>query len=302
MRKGKLLAALMLICAISLAGCHSMVPPSSDDLIVYASFYPIYLLASEIARDVPGIEIRCLTQPQAGCIRSYALSDWDRANLAQADALIRGGRNLETFADLGLAGFEVLGGLTLLNETEVLPEGDDEAGHDKGANPWLFLSVEGTIAMTSSLSAGLSALDPVGASKYDSNARSLRSKLRSLQNEIAPARAKVSGTKVAIFHEGLPYVAGDLGLEIAVTIRRESATDLSSTELSEAIEAMRAAGVTVLLIEKQAPDRLLRALSDAGLRVAKIDTMTGHTEADFEVYRRAVLDNASQIERAAGDE
>ena len=97
---GKRIATL--ICALVvllLTGCHPLM--EGEDALptkyVSATFYPLYSLAVNIVKDVPALSLSCLTQPQDGCIRSYELSDWDYRTLMEQDAVIFGGRGLESF-------------------------------------------------------------------------------------------------------------------------------------------------------------------------------------------------------------
>ena len=88
------LAGLALALILLLTGCSPMVEEeNSESLSVYATFYPIYVLAEMVIGGVPDVELHCLVQPQDGCLRSYPMSDWDLSLLAaSADIVIAGGR------------------------------------------------------------------------------------------------------------------------------------------------------------------------------------------------------------------
>ena len=95
----RLAAALILaFVAAALTGCGPLVTDETETLSVYATFWPVYVLTEAVARGVPDVELRCLVQPQDGCLRAYQLSDWDDALLSSgANAVIMGGRGLESF-------------------------------------------------------------------------------------------------------------------------------------------------------------------------------------------------------------
>ncbi len=59
--------------------------------------FRVYALSAPILSGAPGITLKCLVQPQDGCLRNYELSDWDAALLGSADAAILSGRGLESF-------------------------------------------------------------------------------------------------------------------------------------------------------------------------------------------------------------
>ena len=88
--RGKGWIAALLLMALMLSGCRPLVADAPKQLEVYATFYPICALADAVAQGVPDMALHCLVQPQDGCLRSYALSDWDIYMLTSADAVIAG--------------------------------------------------------------------------------------------------------------------------------------------------------------------------------------------------------------------
>ena len=96
-KQAKAFLSMLLAAAVLLAGCHSMVEEGLETKHISATFYPIYALALNIVKDVPGLSLTCLVQPQDGCMRDYELSDWDFSVLAGQDLVLLGGRGLEMF-------------------------------------------------------------------------------------------------------------------------------------------------------------------------------------------------------------
>ena len=79
------LAALLCAClCLPACGCAQ-----EETLTVTATFYPLYLTAINIARDVEGVEIVCLAPPQAGCLHDYQMTAADRCALADSDVVIQ---------------------------------------------------------------------------------------------------------------------------------------------------------------------------------------------------------------------
>ena len=98
MRRRFAIIALILIISVALSGWHRLVEPEYKSISVYATFWPVYALSNAVMKDVPDARLRLLVQPQDGCLRDYALSDWDAAILSRsADAVLMGGRGLESF-------------------------------------------------------------------------------------------------------------------------------------------------------------------------------------------------------------
>lgn len=296
----KRLIALLLCLTLLLSGCSS--PTQNDaekELTIYASFYPVYALTASIVSGVPGLRLHQLVQPQDGCLRNYTLSDWDLYTASNADALILAGSGLESFADTfsslgenGPAVARVMGALVLRTE-----EWGSE--HFSGVNPWLFLSVEGARQLSEAIAANLLELDPLCEELYLSNLHSADERLCALKAEMADILAGASlETPVAVLHEGLFYLAEEWSLNVVTAAERESGDTLSA----EGFETLSQSGARVVLIEKQAPEALVEQLTENGLRVARIDTLsTGNEAMGADGYYTAMKNNARALKAALAD-
>ncbi|MEG1263156.1 MAG: metal ABC transporter substrate-binding protein [Clostridia bacterium] len=295
----KRLMGLCLLAVFALAGCHRMVDEPAS-ITVTASFYPIYALARGITRDVPDLQLTCLTQPQDGCLRSYQLSDWDAAKLQESDALLLGGRGLESFEGMLTGGslpvLTVLDNLSLKGSDAPVPVGDDEASHLAGANPWAWMGVSGAQAMSEAIAQGLIQLDPGNARRYEANLSQVAQALDALKADMAALGC--AGGRVALMHEGLGYFADTLKLTVACVIDREPGTDYEADGLAQALATLEKAQVSTVLIEWQAPARLVSDLEVAGYRVARIDTLSAHAESDADTYEKVMRQNAQSVAQA----
>jgi len=298
------IAALLLL-AMTLCGCRPLVADAPKQLTVYATFYPIYALTQAVTRDVPDLTLRCLVQPQDGCLRSYTLSDWDIYLLASADAVIAGGRGLEAFEQTlfawgegGPAVSAVLYNLELYNRSTSHAQAREDS-HLEGPNPHLYMSVDGAARIIESTAAMLETLDPRYAQTYAGNAARAVERLEVLASQNRALLAPWTGRKVALMNEALIYPAKDYGLETAAWIDRESGEMLYGEELEECLAKLGKSGATVVLIERQAPEALTDALEKAGFRTARIDILSTHREGEgFDTYLQAQRDNAEAIRRA----
>jgi len=100
MKKRMYVLLTLILPALILSGCAPVVKESDvpEDFGIYASFLPVYMLLDLIIdEDIPGMNLHLLIQPQDGCMRSYALSDWDQYVLMNADAVILIGNGFESF-------------------------------------------------------------------------------------------------------------------------------------------------------------------------------------------------------------
>lgn len=308
------LAGLALALILLLTGCSPMVEEeNSESLSVYATFYPIYALAEMVIGGVPDVELHCLVQPQDGCLRSYSMSDWDLSLLAaSADVVIAGGRGLESFEgtlealsdQASILLIEALSGLTLFQEDE---ETDEESTHFDGANPHLYMSVDGAMSIVENIETAMVLLDADHAEDYRSNAAAALSELEALKAEIQQETADCAGQSAAVLNEALVYAAQDYGLEIATTVVRESGERLYDSQLEQCVEMLEQSGAKVVLIERQAPKPFVDELEAAGFAVAQLDVLSTLGETDgaqgyFDALRENARAVAEAFSRAEGEE
>lgn len=294
-----------LLSCLLLVGCGrvSQPPTVEEDPVctVCTSFMPLYALAEPILRDVPDTRLVCLTQPQNGCLRDYALSEWDLQTLAKADMLLLGGRGLESFDTFIQSG--QVPAATLLDGFPLITGGASEAdeSHFSGENPWAFLSPEGAGWIVHSVCACMQLLDPENAQTYTDNLLSALVHIGEAEEAIALALPADSPRPVvALLHEGLPYIAKDLGFTETILVLREPGTELSDNELADALETFRSANCTTAWLERQAPPSLVRALEAAGISVYRMDTCTDLPQDNaFEAYLAALMQNAQTAAKCA---
>ena len=296
MKKRLLAALLAALFMITLSGCDVFVAtPEAQPLRVCASFYPLYALALPLISGVDDISLTCLVRPQAGCPRSYVLSDWDAGILAAQDAVLIAGRGFESF-EAALTGITsgpavviAQSGLTLSKEGVTT----DESTHWEGDNPWLFLSVGGAREITISLTSGLSQLDPDYTETYVHNMDVQMVFFDQLEADIDELMAPYKGAGVAVAHEGLSYLVGSLGLKVSASLKREPGSDPYGNDLVSLMDTLKESGARVVLVEEQAPQNFTEALEAAGYVTARVDTLMTHApDGDARAYTRIMLENA----------
>ena len=306
MRWRRSLLILLLAASLALCGCRALVEDPPESISIYATFYPIYALTDALMADIPNASLRCLVQPQDGCLRRYALSDWDAYVLASsADAVIMGGRGLESFestlfgwGEAGPAMTALLYNLELYNKSVAHAKAETDS-HLTGANPHLYMSVDGAARIVESAAAVLMTLDPMYAETYAANESAALAALEQLREDAHGIVGNVEGKGVVLMNEALIYVAQDYGLRVADWIDRESGENYYETELADCLERLSRSGAKVVMIERQAPKALVDALEGAGYAVARIDILSTHREGEgFDGYIRAQHENATAIAQA----
>lgn len=296
---------IMLVICIILSGCSPIVEPD-ENIRLYATFYPIYALTDRLMDGIPNTELHCLVQPQDGCLRKYQLSDWDIYLLgSSADGVIMGGRGLESFEstlfsleESGPAVSAVLYNLDLYNQDEEAGT-DEDASHLAGANPHLYMSVDGAKMISESIAATLMSFDPDYSEKYSENTEKMALELDALKAQMLNIAGSIAGEPIILMNEALVYVAQDYGLEIAEWFDRESGEALYDSSLEECLEMLSDSEARVILIEKQAPQSFIAALEKAGFSVARIDILSTHREKEgYDGYLQAQISNAHALRSA----
>ena len=308
MRRLRKLCALMtcLCLAAMLAGCRGPANEgATEEISVYATFYPIYAVASMITEDVPDLYLNCLVQPQDGCLRNYALSDWDVALLSSADAVLAGGQGLESFGPtLQLLGEEQMAVTELLYNMELdelTAENTESDGdsHWLDANPHIYMSIKGATEIAGRAAQSMTILDPRYADLYLNNLEKTEERLAALLDEVRAETAGCAGKKVAVLNEALIYAAQNYGLDIALCWDRDSGESMDVATLDALLAALDERGIRVALIEKQAPQGLVEALKGAGIAVAAMDVLsTRRADEGYEGYFAAQRANAAAIREA----
>lgn len=296
----------LLILSSFLCGCEKKEEmPVDTETTVFTTFYPFYAAAQMITKDVPDLNLNCLVQPQDGCIRDYQLSDWDLALLATSDLLIAGGCGLESFENLlyalgndGPAVVPVLYNMELMQKRAVNTQ-DDSQSHWLDPNPHIYMGTDGMSEITKCITESLILLDPDNESTYRKNQEAANEALRKLASEIQDIASGLSSKKVIVLNEALIYAAHEYGLAIDLCLDRESGSDLTGTDLEEYLQMLSGTDAKVILIEKQAPQKLCNALEEAGYRIASMDVLsTRRAEEGSKAYFDALRANAWAVKNA----
>ena len=306
MRRLRKLSAMFVCLCLLLAGCGTK--PAEDapeEISIYATFYPIYAAAAMVAENVPDLRLNCLVQPQDGCLRSYVLSDWDAALLGSADAVLMGGRGLESFEGaLQFAGEDELAVAAVLYNMELIERpaensASDGESHWLDANPHIYLSIDGMIEIAGRIAQSMVLLDPRYEDMYLENLERTEQRLEALEDEARAEVEGLAGQKAAVLNEALVYFAQDCGLELALCWDRDSGESMDANALEELLAALREREIQVVLIEKQAPQSLAEALEGAGIAVARLDVLSTRRAAEgYEGYFAAQRANAAAVREA----
>jgi zinc transport system substrate-binding protein len=261
-------------------------------LRILTSFYPMYVMTLNIAGNVPGVSVECMTEPFTGCLHDYQLTPADLKKLAASDLFIANGAGMENFVEKAVRQAPKL---------RVIEAGKGYPLADNG-NPHIWVSIAGAIAETKAIAKGLEEADPSRAAVYEKNAAAYVAKLEALRQKMHAALDPMKGREIVTFHEAFPYFASEFGLKIAAVVEREPGSEPSAGELAQTIRTIRQYRVRALFAEPQYPAKSAEVIRrETGVPVRILDpAVTGPRDPAQarDAYLRAMEANLQVLTEA----
>ncbi len=281
---------LALLAAIPALSCSRDTTPSGR-FVVAASFYPVYIIAKNVAAGVEGAAVVNITPPVTGCLHDYTLTARDMKRLEGADVLLVNGAGMENFLGAvaekhpSIRVFELSKGIPMLRG-------------DEGANPHVWVAPGNMAAMTRACARALAETDAANAASYGKNAASYIAEIEALRREMHGALDRFRGRPIITFHEAFPYFAAEFGLKIAAVIEREPGTEPSAKEVADTVDLVRKNRIRALFAEPQYPSSAAKTIArETGAVVYTLDpAVTGPD--DNRAYIDIMRKNLAVLEKA----
>ena len=273
--KSAKLLCLVLLSLLMVSGCGanngskptSPTGNSSSTMTIATSFYPIYIFALNVAKDIPNVKVIDMTKPSAGDLHDYAVTPDDMKNLEGAKALIINGAGIEGF----------MGNIT--SQMPDLKIIDTSKGIDLikgpgnvGNNPHLWVSISNAIKQVQTIGDQLALLDPKNAAKYKENTAVYIKKLKVEKDKMHLALDGLKNRDIITFHDAFPYFAKEFNLNIVGVIEREPGSEPSAKDLADTIDMVKRLKVKALLAEPQYSTRAADTIAkETGAKVYTLD-------------------------------
>jgi len=287
----KYFKTISLLIALSSALTSNADAAGKNGLSVITSFYPVYITTLNIAKDVPGINVSNLTQPQTGCLHDYSLTTDDMKKLASADILVINGLGMESFVTEVAKQYPRLKIISLSKGLPVITG-------KNGVNPHVWVSISNAILQAKDLGQALSEYDPAHQGLYIKNADEYAARLGKLRSKMHAELDRFRGRKIVTFHEAFPYFAQEFGFEISAVIERDPGSQPSAKELARTIDIIKKYEIQAIFTEPQYPALSASAIAkETGSKVYTLDpAVTGPDDPD--AYIAIMEKNLSVLKEA----
>ena len=286
-----------------------LLPAASLGETIVTSFYPIWLLALNLADGVPELEVRNLAAPGTGCLHDYQLQTGDMKVLSEADLFLVNGAGMESYLDHVFSAFpdlpvaEAAAGIPLLTETDALTIGENEDDGEINAHIWL--SAANAAVMAENLAKAMEAQFPDRQEKIEDNRKALQARLLALDQELREGLSGLPRKGIITFHEAFPYFARAYGLDIVAVVNREPGETLTPAQLAQLAEAIVALDAPPLFVEPQYEDLSARTLAaETGAAIYTLDPVVTGPEEDVppDYYETVMRRNMETLREALGGE
>ena len=261
----KILVVLTLV-VFTITGCASnkgndnSTKDNDNKIKIVTSFYPMYLLTSNIVKDADNVELINMVDSSTGCLHDYSLTTDNMKLLEDCDIFIVNGAGMESFLDKVIQQKPDLKIVDASEGIELIESNyneDDEHNHNHNHehneeyNPHVWLSVKNAIKQVQNIESKLIEYNPENKNLYSNNTKEYVSQLNELDTKIHTELDKIKNKNIVTFHEAFPYFAKEYKLNIVAVVQREAGSEPSAKELQETIEKIKKLDVKAICVEPQ---------------------------------------------------
>lgn len=318
-----ILASVMIIIVVTLTALtyylnikNKTSNTEDDDIRIVTSFYPVYVLTSNLTDQIKGLKVDSLTDFSAGCLHDYQLTTKDMKLLSGADVFIINGGGMEEYLEDVIKNYPDLTVINLSQGIEML----ESMEHEGDVNPHVWLDPQLYMVQIENGRQGLE--DYIRTSfltnekdnkeiidKLTTNAASYKAKVQEIADEMDQLLYKVKdmseskniSNKVVVFHDSFAYLANKAGLEVVYTLEIHDDTPLSASEIAEVVDIIKEENIHYLFTEDQHDDTISdRIKEETEAEVYIIDSaVTGNASKDS--YLEAMRKNIDTLKKAFED-
>ena len=228
-----------------------------NEILLVASFYPVYIFTLNIVDGIDEITVECMAEQNVGCLHDYQLLSKDARLIADADAFIINGAEMEEFIEDVYLSVENLKVIDSSLNVEILEncgneehhEESESHNHNHNVNSHIWMSVSNVIIQSENIADELASMYPQYKEQIEANKVNLVERLEALDNELKLDSKLLKGKNIITFHESFDYLAKEYSFNVIATVESHEGGEPSAKELAELTEIIKEQNVKVLFTE-----------------------------------------------------
>lgn len=291
------LLAVIALC-FSTAACGGNSTADGDKRPVVLTTFTVL---ADIAKNVAGDHLRVESITKAGAeIHGYEPTPGDIRKAAQADLILDNGLNLEAWFAQFVEGLDVPHAV-VSEGVEVMDISEDS--YQGKPNPHAWMSPKNVQIYADNMAKAFAKLDPSNAGAYESNAKSYKAELQTVQDELVTQLAVLPEQQRALVTcEGaFSYLARDAGLKERYIWAVNAEQQATPQQIARAIEFVKANKVPAVFCESTVSDApMQQVVGAAGTKFGGVLYVDSLSEADGPVptYLDLIRHDAKTITKA----
>lgn len=261
-----ILFALIILFAIIFRPNNKQQGTNNNTKIV-TSFYPIYIITSNIIQNANNVELINMTEENVGCIHNYTLLASDMKKIENADIFVKNGLELEEFMDKIILSYP---NLKIVDSSVQIP---NKIQDGEKTNPHSWTSITNYIKQVEEISKRLCEYNSENTNIYKSNTQNYINTLNELKKEYESNLQNLKGKKAICLNEALEYLAEEVKMEITQVETDHEESTLSADTLKNLINKMKQEKINVILVDINDNLRNAQTLSlETGAKIYKLNS------------------------------
>ena len=302
-----LLAAALVLGALTACGDDSASGAGSDKLDVVAAFYPLQFVAEQVGGDA--VQVKSLAKPGAEP-HDLELNAEQVAQIVDAKVVIY----LEGFQPAVDEAVEQQGGDRAFDVSTAVPLLDASAGHEHegepgheegeaegGKDPHVWLDPTRLATIGEKVADRLGQADPDRAADYTARAARLRTDLDALDGEFAAGLKTCQRRELFTSHTAFGYLADRYDLEQIGITGLSPEDEPSPRRLKEVAEEAKEHKATTIFFETLVSPKVAETIArEVGATTAVLDPIEGLQPGSTDDYFSVMRNNLAALKPALG--
>ena len=243
--KKKIIIAVIIVIIVGLIIVGNIIKDENEKsykLNILTSFYPIYIMTSNITDGAQNVKVSNMAEKIQGCIHDYTLSTEDLKKFETSDVFIQCGNGLENFSDKIKELYKDIIIIDSAKNVTNLIEDEEEV------NAHIWLSLDNYVLQVNAITEELKKLDLNNSSVYENNRQRYIGELNSLKEKFETLN--FINYKSICLNEALVYLLDEVGMDVTSIETDHDQSALSAEQLKEIINKMNSENIKAIFIDK----------------------------------------------------